>query len=254
MGGAPRGPAEPGRARASDRGAVFDFCARLYPGGDYVRDTWDSWMREGCLRAVREGDRPVGVCGVSVRGGEAWLEGLRVDPRMHRRGVGSALMRGALDEARSRGAKTARMFAEKGNPAALRLAERCGFKRAGVWTWYRLSGGGGRPRPAPAVPLRGLALDSWRAYSGAGEPLFLQGASCAVAPSEHFAGTLMVTVVQASDLSGLAGYLRLRAQEWPARRMSGWVSGVHVASALDAVLFTEFFEPVSRFDLLFSEL
>lgn len=252
MGPAPRGRAgtEAGRARPSDRAAVFDFCARLYPGGDYVLDAWDSWMREGCVRAVREGGRAVGVCGVSVRGDEAWFEGLRVDPRMHRRGVGSSLVRGAAREARSRGARTARMFSEKGNSASLQLAERAGFERAGTWTWYRASGRGALPRPAPARPLRGLALDSWRAYSGAGEPLFLRGASCAVAPSEHFAGTLLVTVLEASDLAGLAGYLRMRAPQWPEARMSGWTSGIHVASALDGGLFAEFFKPVARFELL----
>lgn len=243
-----------GRAQASDLASIRDFCARLYPGGDYVMDTLDSWMQEGCLRVARASGRAVGVCGVSVRGNEAWLEGLRVDPLFHGRGFGSALVDGAVAEARSCGARTARMFVEEGNFVSLRLAARSGFQRTGVWTWYALAGEGRRPVPAPPRPLRGLALDSWRAYTGIGSPLFLEGASCALAPSKHFADTLLVTVIEASDLGGLAGYLRSIAEEWPARRMSGWTSGMHVASALDGRPFKHLFEPVMRFEMLSLDL
>lgn len=252
-----------GPARASDRAAVLGFCARLYPGGDYVQDTWDSWMREGCVRVARAGGRPAGVCSVAVRGSEAWVEGLRVDARLQGRGTGSALVAGAADEARSRGARVLRMFAEECNSASLRLAARAGFERAGTWTWYALAGAGARPpggacgggeaRRAPSggpAPPRGLSLDSWRAFSGAGRPLFLEGASCALAPSEHFAGTLLVTVMEARDLSGLARHLRSESPRWPARRMSGWTSGIHVASGLDGGPFRGLFEPLARFELL----
>lgn len=242
------------RARASDRAAITDFCARLYPDGDYVLDTLDSWMLEKSLRVVRAGGRAAGACSVSVRGDEAWLEGLRVDPLLHGRGFGSALVESAVSEARSRGARTVRMFAEKGNSVSLRLAERAGFRIADAWTWYALRGEGRRPEPAPPRPLRGLALDSWRAYTGAGSPLFLEGAACALAPSKHFAGTLLVTVVEASDLGGLAGYLRSISGEWPARRMSGWTSGMHVASALGSGPFRGLFEPVARFEMLARDL
>ena len=248
------GPASIGPARASDREAVMGICARLHPGGDYVRDAWDSWMREGSLRVARGPGGPVGVCGVSVRSGEAWLEGLRVDARLHGRGIGSALVADAASEARSRGAAVMREFVEAGNAASLRLAARSGFGASGAWTWYELSGRGGEPRAAAPRPLRGLRLDSWRAFSSGGEPLFLEGSACVLAPAEHFAGTLLVTVMEASDLSGLAGYLRAESGNWPPRRMSGWTSGIHVASALDGAPFRDFFRPVFRFELLSMEL
>ena len=243
-----------GPARASDRAAALGICARLHPGGDYVGDVWDSWMREGSLRAARGPDGPVGLCGVSVRGGEAWMEGLRVDARLHGRGIGSMLVADAASEARSRGARVMRAFVQEGNSASRRLALRSGFAPCGEWTWHAPSGGGAEPRPAEPAELRGLRLDSWRAYSAGGEPLFLEGASCALAPSEHFAGSLLVTVMEASDLAGLAGYLRAESAKWPRRRMSGWISGIHVASALPARLFRGLFEPVARFEMFSKDL
>ena len=59
-----------------------------------------------------------------------------------------------------------------------------------------------------------------------------------------------MTVTEARDLSGLAGYLRAESAKWPARRMSGWTSGIHVASALDGGPFRGLFEPLARFELL----
>ena len=213
------GPASIGPARASDREAVMGICARLHPGGDYVRDAWDSWMREGSLRVARGPGGPVGVCGVSVRSGEAWLEGLRVDARLHGRGIGSALVADAASEARSRGAAVMREFVEAGNAASLRLAARSGFGASGAWTWYELSGRGGEPRAAAPRPLRGLRLDSWRAFSGGGEPLFLEGSACVLAPRRalcrHAAG----------HRHGSFG--PVRAGRLPARRVGELAAAAH---------------------------
>ena len=243
-----------GPARPADRPAVLDICARLHPGGDYVADVWDSWMREGTLRVARAPGGPVGACGVAVRSGEAWMEGLRVDGRLHRRGIGRSLVADAASSARSRGASVMRAFVQVGNSASRGLALGAGFEPSGVWTWYALSGRGAEPRPAGPRALRGLRLDSWRAFGSGGEPLFLEGCACALAPARHFAGTLLVTVMEADDLSGLAGYLGSESKKWPPRRMSGWTSGVHVASALDPRLFAEFFEPRFSFELFSLDL
>lgn len=246
--------ADLGPARPSDREAVLDMCARLHPGGDYVADAWDSWMREGTLRVARGPGGPVGACGVSVRSGEAWMEGLRVDGRLHRRGVGHSLVADAASSARSRGASVMRAFVQVGNSASRSLALKAGFEPSGAWTWYALSGSGAEPRPARPRELRGLRLDSWRAFRSGGAPLFLEGCACALAPARHFAGTLLVTVMEGTDLSGLAGYLESESPRWPQRRMSGWTSGIHVASALDPRLFAEFFEPRFSFELFSLDL
>jgi ribosomal protein S18 acetylase RimI-like enzyme len=60
------------------------------------------------------------------------VHGLAVDPALQRRGVGSALLRAAVAEARSRGARRITLRVLGGNEAARRLYERAGFVVEGV--------------------------------------------------------------------------------------------------------------------------
>ena len=60
------------------------------------------------------------------------ITGLAVDPAFQRRGVGSALLAGAVDEARARGARRLTLRVLGHNESARRLYERCGFVVEGV--------------------------------------------------------------------------------------------------------------------------
>lgn len=60
------------------------------------------------------------------------IQGLAVDPRMQRKGVGRALIDGALDEARRRGARKVSLRVLGSNSDAQRLYAACGFEVEGV--------------------------------------------------------------------------------------------------------------------------
>lgn len=60
------------------------------------------------------------------------IQGLAVDPRMQRQGVGRALIGGAIEEARRRGARKVSLRVLSSNRAAQRLYAACGFEVEGV--------------------------------------------------------------------------------------------------------------------------
>ena len=62
-------------------------------------------------------------------GCKAWIEDVVVDEAASRRGIGEALNRAALDEARRRGAKDVSLTSRPSREAANRLYQRIGFER-----------------------------------------------------------------------------------------------------------------------------
>lgn len=61
-------------------------------------------------------------------GVRAWIEDVVVDPKARGAGVGTALVAGALEAARSRGARTVDLTSRPQREAANRLYLRCGFE------------------------------------------------------------------------------------------------------------------------------
>lgn len=60
---------------------------------------------------------------------KAWIEDVIVDAAASRRGIGEALNRAAIDEARRRGAKDVGLTSRPSREAANRLYQRIGFER-----------------------------------------------------------------------------------------------------------------------------
>ena len=60
---------------------------------------------------------------------KAWIEDVVVDEAASRQGIGEALNRAALDEARRRGAKDVSLTSRPSREAANRLYQRIGFQR-----------------------------------------------------------------------------------------------------------------------------
>jgi GNAT superfamily N-acetyltransferase len=82
-------------------------------------------------------EAPVGLCMLGVRGDEGWIGGMGVVAEHRREGIGEALMRGVLDEARRRGLRRVRLEVIVQNEAARLLYEKLGFERLRdvcVWT------------------------------------------------------------------------------------------------------------------------
>lgn len=107
---------------------MFEVELRENPFGHlYVARTTDALCSDG---------RPIGYVSFWVVFEEFRLMTLAVDPPWRRRGVGRALLRGALDLGRKEGATRALLEVRASNTAALRLYEREGFRRVAVRPRY----------------------------------------------------------------------------------------------------------------------
>jgi GNAT superfamily N-acetyltransferase len=117
-------------ARPLDKGFVLAFCAHTFDWGDYLPLVWDMWLSDdrGPLLVATENAVPVGVAKVTLlTPTEAWLEGLRVDPRCRRHGMASQFQTRCLELARQMGARVARLATGSQNWAVRKTAERAGM-------------------------------------------------------------------------------------------------------------------------------
>jgi ribosomal protein S18 acetylase RimI-like enzyme len=131
--------------------ADADYTLHLADAGGRARDAM-------LLVAVDEDDEPVGTVTFAVAGsrmaelsreGEAEFRMLAVSPRARGRGVGEALVRACLDEARRAGARAVVLSTQPRMTAAHRIYERLGFTRIPERDWS----------PVPGVDLLAYRLD-----------------------------------------------------------------------------------------------
>lgn len=144
------------RAREEDREAVLVFCRQTWEWGDYIADVWDEWSRDeqGALLVATMDAVPVGIANVRLlNAGEAWMEGMRVDPAFRQQGVASALFDAQIAEAQRRGARTARLITNSTNTTAIGMIEHKGLRLVGSYVPYQ----GGR---IEETARRGRDLDT----------------------------------------------------------------------------------------------
>jgi ribosomal protein S18 acetylase RimI-like enzyme len=102
-------------------------------------------VEEGGGAGARGGDDIVGMLTLAVflipTGVRAWVEDVVTDGRAQRQGVGEALVRGAVEFARARGAQTLDLTSRPSREAANRLYLRVGFELRPT-NVYRLPLGG----------------------------------------------------------------------------------------------------------------
>lgn len=212
-------------ARAEDKDAVFAFCAQTWPGGDYIPYVWDDWLRDarGALLVAAAGDRPVGIAHVKMLAqDEAWLEGIRVDPRERRHGIGRVLLSRALVASRERGATVARLITDFDNYAAHGLFAAFGFTRVAEVKRYRAEALSPASLMAlaqdqPAEPVdEDLSALAPAPLPPASEDAVLEGARLTAPGPEEFE-RLWSWLVQ-SNLSPLNGGLEFA--NWTARALT----------------------------------
>lgn len=81
----------------ADKPAVLRISSRIWEGNDYVPLFFDHWVKGGGFWAAELRGRIVGYGkATEFAPGEWWLEGLRVDPRCRKRGIGKELSRQVL--------------------------------------------------------------------------------------------------------------------------------------------------------------
>lgn len=89
----------------------------------FMVDAWDVDLARS--RVALDGDEPVGVVNLGVRGDRGWIGGLGVVPHARHRGVGRALMDAVLEA----GPPLVTLEVLEQNEPALRLYESLGFRR-----------------------------------------------------------------------------------------------------------------------------
>ena len=185
------------RALASDKPAVLAFASATWDGWDYIPEAWDDWLAalDGALlvaetvaadvdaegRAVEPG-RVVGLARVTLLApGEAWIEGIRVDPALRGRDVATNLQVAELAWAAAQGATVVRYTTGRDNEGSHRLGARHGFRRLADRRTYGLAEADEPPeRPTDPSAVRLLAPETggeagrWWARI-ARDPIFLAG-------------------------------------------------------------------------------
>jgi ribosomal protein S18 acetylase RimI-like enzyme len=126
-------------ASTENRDAVLAFCEHTWEWGDYVEHVWERWLHDGNGRlfvAIMDG-QPIGLIHVQMMSEtEAWLEGLRVDPRYRQLGVARELNLAAQAEAMRRGATTVRLAVSADNTRSQHLSESNHMRRVGAFSVY----------------------------------------------------------------------------------------------------------------------
>ena len=131
------------RALSLDKGSVETLCAKIWEGEDYIPRCFDDWVADqaGEFTLCFVGDQLAGLSKLTWLGpGEAWLEGLRKDPDLPVKGLGTALCRRYLTHlARTEGLRCVRFSTYFENHASIRLNEAMGFERMAVASLKALS-------------------------------------------------------------------------------------------------------------------
>jgi Acetyltransferase (GNAT) family len=141
-------------ARPEDRAAVLSFASTTWNGSDYIPEVWDDWVvpSEGVMLvatvgAATGGQGPRDLSGRDLQVGqpvamsrvtmlsptEAWLEGIRVDPRVRGMGVATDLQVAELQWVAAHQAKVVRYITGAANVASQRLGAHHGLLELGRW-------------------------------------------------------------------------------------------------------------------------
>jgi RimJ/RimL family protein N-acetyltransferase len=146
-------------ARAGDRKAVFRFSQHTWEWGDYIPLVWERWLAEadGRLLVTTISGRPVALGHVVMAApGEAWLEGLRVDPAYRQTGLAIAMTRRLVKESGQLGATIVRLATLASNTAMCRLAAGLGFRKTTSIVFYQADAASGKGKTAVKAGLKDL--------------------------------------------------------------------------------------------------
>jgi ribosomal protein S18 acetylase RimI-like enzyme len=126
------------KAEERDIPEIVAFTTNTWEWGDYIPHVIGRWVKEGRAYVAVWGDRIAAVAAMVQVGRSAYLQGLRVRPELRGRGIGEAMTRFLLEEARRRGASVATLLVAEWNAPGHALVKKVGFKE-------RMRIYGGRP-------------------------------------------------------------------------------------------------------------
>ncbi len=147
---------------------MLAFCVNTFSWGDYVGEVWDQWLADpnGHLLVAELEGLPVAIQYVYFPGeGEAYLQGMRVDPAVRGRGIATAMLEAGLALARQRGARVVRLLTKPDNEATHRMMEAASFRHAIAFTDLRAAPDA-EVAPSPEAGVPGDLLDLWQLIEG----------------------------------------------------------------------------------------
>ena len=133
----------------------MEFLSLIGQGEDYVADVWDEWLedRTGFLASAVVGGRAVGLSHLIDLGhGEWWLEGLRVDPRLHGRHIGSHLHEYQVEQWLATDGTIVRLVTRRDRSAVHRMCAKTGFARTATVAELSFEAADGGHRFQSVVP------------------------------------------------------------------------------------------------------
>ena len=124
------------KARHDDLDELVDVEAQATPGLQYIPNVFDEFIADDIGEfSVAEVEEKVVACGkfTVVPDGSAWLETIRVLPAYQGKGIGKCFYERFFDTAHQQGVTTMRMYTGVRNAVSKGLAERYGFRPAGIY-------------------------------------------------------------------------------------------------------------------------
>ncbi len=168
-------------AQPSDQPAIASFTQDTFTWGDYVSESFLSWLDEPDLFvhvAVDEAGVPIAVGRARlVTPREVWMASARVHPDHRRQGLASMLNETGVEWGRRLGAVVARLLIEHWNAGPQRQVATIGYRRTSEWVFARrsdvlsdpnpLRNGGPRvPGPERLLPAARAEIDeAWVAWN-----------------------------------------------------------------------------------------
>jgi GNAT superfamily N-acetyltransferase len=116
-------------------------------GLEFMVGAWDIDLDASCVATVENSGE--GVVLLGIRGSEGWIGGLGVVAHRRRAGIGTALMRAAIEQAHDRGVRELRLEVMQQNERAIPLYERLGFTRTRELDVWSLGAASGAVREIP---------------------------------------------------------------------------------------------------------
>jgi len=124
-------------AKPSDKLHILKFCKNTFSWGDYIKDVWDHWLKEGNL-LILEKNLPIGVCHGVFSQDQLWIEGIRINSNFRRKGFASNLVTQLESLAIQKKINTSLMLIDIENLPSLEMAKNLGYKIFQVWNFYSL--------------------------------------------------------------------------------------------------------------------
>lgn len=127
-------------AQKLDKKHIVDFCKNTFSWGDYISEIWDYWELEGNLMVIEENQKPVALCHASINQSarQLWIEGVRVHPDFRRKGFALTLVENLELIGIRNNLLNSFMLVEINNSNSISLAKKLHYKKIDTWWFYSL--------------------------------------------------------------------------------------------------------------------